>query len=65
MQGMPTFGSESASVQDIIRRWAVSSDSAGDPRERVSRRAATLGNEVQHFLSATRISAAEKRAGRV
>ncbi len=64
-QGMPTFGSEGASLQDTVRRWAVSSESAGDPRERVSRRSATLGNELKHFSSATRISVAEKRAGRV
>ncbi len=65
MQGVPTIGSEGARLQDTVRRWAVSSDSAGDPRERVSRRSAAPGNEVKHLLGATRIFAAEKRGGSV
>ncbi len=65
MQGMPTFDSEGASVQDTVRRWAVSSASEWDTRAWVSRRSSVPGNEVKHLLGATRISEAEKRGGRV
>jgi len=63
MQGMPTFGSEGASVQDTVRRWAVSSDSAGDSRERVSPRSASPADEGKPFPASTR-DPAEERGGR-
>ena len=62
MQGMPTFGSEGASLHDTVPRWAVSSDSEGDTQAWVSRRSASPADEVKPLPAATR-APADERAG--